>query len=627
MVTEQGAVKVLDFGIAKPLSLGRHAVDTPDLTATGTLLGTAAYMSPEQIRGRALDQRSDIWAFGCVLYEMLTGKKAFYRETLADTLSAILEYEPDWNAVPPELPVGVRALVRSALEKDVEQRPAEIVDARREIERALSETRSSASQTRGSTTRGEVQSSRITETDVTSERIRSLAVLPLANLSGDPDQEFFSDGMTEALITDLAKIGALKVISRTSVMRYKGADKSLPEIAAELGVDAVIEGSVLRAGDEIRVTSQLIHAASDTHIWADSYDRRLSDVLNLQRELARAIVAEVKAKLSPEEERLLKPERSIDPRAHDEYLRGRYHLHKVTADAMETAIGYFRRAIEIDPTHAAAHAGMADAYMIQGSWLKAVPLGTAIVRGKAAAKKALELDPTLGEAHASLGYAATFYDWDWPAAESAYQLAIASNPNDSLTRMYYCWYLAAQARTDEANAQMRVAHRLDPLSAWVGSNVAIPPFLSGRYDEAIQICRRALELDPDFPEANWVLGTCLAASGRYDEAVETFRATLEHGKEYVGWLGYALALSGDTASAREILEELEKMRPQGKASADDIARVHIALGQLDQAFDWLDRALDERALFVIYLKVHPCYAPLRSDERYRRCLERLGLSD
>ena len=620
MVTEEGSVKVLDFGIAKPLPLGTHGIDTPDLTVTGTLLGTVAYMSPEQIRGKLLDQRSDIWSFGCLLYELLTGRKTFDRETIGDTLSAILEYEPDWNALPPEVPSAVRTLLRGALEKDAERRLSDIGDAGREIERALSETRRSA-------ITEEVRSSRTIVTDPAADRIRSIAVLPLANLSGDPDQEFFSDGMTEALITDLAKIHALKVISRTSVMRYKGADKSLPEIAEELGVDAVIEGSVLRAGDEIRVTSQLIHAASDTHLWADSYDRRLSDILNLQSEVARAIVAEVKAKLSPREERRLTPERSIDPRAHDEYLRGRYHFNKVTADAMETAIDYFRRAIEIDPTHAAAHAGLADAYMVQGSWLKAVPLGTAFPRGKAAAKRALELDPTLGEAHASLGYAATFHDWDWPAAESAFQLAIESNPNDSIARLYYSWYLAALARPDEAHSEIQLAHRLDPLSAWVGANVAIPPFVSGRYDEAIDICLRALELEPDFPEANWILGTCLAASGKYDEAVETFRATLKYGKEYLGWLGYALALSGDTVSARQILEELEEIRPHGQASADDIARVHIALGQIDQAFEWLDRALDERALFVIYLKVHPSYEPIRSDERYRRCLERLGLSD
>jgi tetratricopeptide (TPR) repeat protein len=294
---------------------------------------------------------------------------------------------------------------------------------------------------------------------------------------------------------------------------------------------------------------------------------------------------------------------------------------------METAMGHFRKAIEIDPTHAAAHAGMADAYMILGSWLKTLPVDTAFPRGKAAAKKALELDQTLVEAHASLGYAATFYDWDWRVAEHECRLAIEANPNYSTAHMYYCWYLGAQARLEEALAEIQLAHRLDPLSAWVGANVAGPHYLAGRYDEAIEACRRALELEPDFPEANWLLGAGFAAKEMYVEAVEAFRATLPHGKEYLGWLGYALALSGDTTQANVILEELIELRRHGQASADDIARLNIGLGQLDRAFEWLDKALDERALFVVYLKVDPSYEPLRSDERYQGCLERLGLSD
>ncbi len=384
---------------------------------------------------------------------------------------------------------------------------------------------------------------------------------------------------------------------------------------------------MLLAGDEVRITAQLIHAASDTHLWADSYNRRLSDILTLQSKVARAIVAEVKVKLSPQEEARLTPGRSIDPRAHDEYLRGRYHLHKAIVEGTETAMGHFRKAIEIDPTHAAAHAGLADAYLFLGTWFKTLPVDEAIPLGKAAAKKALELDQTLGEAHASLGYVATFYDWDWRVAEHECQLAIEANPNYSIAHMNYCWYLGAQARLEEALSEIQLAHRLDPLSAWVGANVAVPHYLAGRYDEAIEVCRRALELEPNLPEANWLLGISFAASEMYGEAVEAFRATLPYGKEYLGWLGYALALSGDTTQADVILEELKELRRHGQASADDIARVHIALGQLDRAFEWLDRALDERALYVVYLKVDPSYEPLRSDERYQGFLERLGLSD
>ena len=621
MVTDKETVKVLDFGIAKPMELGGHGLETPDLTDTGALVGTAAYMSPEQIRCKLLDQRSDIWSFGCLLYEMLTGKKAFGRETMGDTFSAILEYEPDWNELPPQVPTAVRTLLVSTLQKDVEQRLSDIRDARRDIERELSEARES-------TTSSGMRSVRAAETDPDTDLIRSIAVLPLANLSGDPDQEFFSDGMTEALITDLAKVHALKVISRTSVMRYKGSSKSLPEIARELGVDAVLEGSVLRAGDDVRITAQLIHAASDTHLWADSYHRRLSDILALQSKVARSIVAEVKVKLSLEEEVRLTPERSIDPRAHDEYLRGRYHLNRITVEGTETAMGHFRKAVEIDPTHAAAHAGLADAYLFLGTWFKTLPVDEAIPLGKAAAKNALELDQTLVEAHASLGYVAMNYDWDWRAAEREYQLAIEVSPSYSIVHMYYSWCLAAQSRGEEALSEIQLAHRLDPLSAWVGTCVAAPLYwTTDRYDEAIEACGRALELAPGFPLANWMLGQSFAAKEMYGEAVEAFRATLPFGKEYLGWLGYALALSGDTTQAAVILEELKELRRHGQASADDIARVHIALGQLDRAFEWLDKALDERALYVVYLKVDPSYEPLRSDERYRSLLERIGLSD
>jgi len=472
-----------------------------------------------------------------------------------------------------------------------------------------------------------MRSVRAAETDPGTDLIRSIAVLPLANLSGDPGQEFFSDGMTEALITDLAKIHAFKVISRTSVMRYKRSSKSLPEIARELGVDAILEGSVLRAGDEVRITAQLIHAASDTHLWAESYDRHASDILTLMSKVARAIVAEVKVTLSPQEEVRLSPERSIDPRAHDEYLRGRYRFHKLTAEGTETAMGHFRKAIEIDPTYAAAHAGLADAYMFLGSWLKTLPVDKAFPLGKAAAKKALELDETLVEAHTSLGYAAMMYDWDWRTAEREYQLAIEASPNYSIAHMYYCWYLGAQTRLEEALSEIQLAHRLDPLSAWVGANAAAPLHWAGRHDEAIEVCRRTLELEPDMPIANWTLGISFAAKEMYGEAVEAFRATLPFGKEYLGWLGYALALGGDTTQADVILEELKELRRHGQATADDIARVHMALGQLDRAFEWLDKALDERAIFVVYLKVDSSYEPLRSDERYQGLLERLGLSD
>ncbi len=623
IITPQGKAKVLDFGIAKSMAAGAEVAGTDlqtNLTTTGAIVGTPSYMSPEQVRGKPLDERTDIWSFGCVLYETLAGRSAFGLETIADTLAAILEHEPRWDDLPPETPGCVRTLLARMLQKDQQRRLRDIGDARLELEDARAGPGSSPADAAAPaavapTVTGQIRS-----------QISSVAVLPLLNLSGLAEQDYFSDGMTEALITDLAKIGGLRIISRTSVMRFKGSDKPLPEIARELGVDAVVEGSVLRAGDRVRINAQLIHGASDSNLWADSYDRPASDVFSLQSEVARAIAAEVKVKLSPQEEALLATGPAIDPLAHDEYLRGRHHLAKLTVDAMNTAMSFFRKAIEIDPLYAAAYAGMADAYGFLGQF-KAIPADEAFARSKAAARKAVELDGLLAEARVSLGFTAMFCDWDWVTAEREYRHAIELNPSSSLAHMYYSFFLVAQARFDEAIAEIKLAQQLDPLSAWVGANVGVPFYWAGRYDEAADAARKALELEPDQPLANAGLGVSYAGMGRLGEAIEALRATLPSGDGFLGFLGHAHALNGDTAEATEILERLEELRRGGQASAEDIARVHIGLGHTDQAFEWLDKALDERAGFIVYLKVDPSYESMHADERFEVLLERLGLAD
>jgi TolB-like protein len=364
-------------------------------------------MSPEQARGQTVDKRTDIWAFGCVLYEMLTGQIAFRGETISDTIVAVLDREPNWSTLPNPTPMHVRHLLERCLAKNPKGRLRDIGDARLELDDTLTPDRTSlllASDRRG---RNGVK--------------QGVAVLPLENLSRDPEQEYFADGMTDALITTLAQIRALRVISRTSVMRYKGARKTLPEIARELNVECVIEGSVVRSGDRVRIGAQLIDAATDTHLWARNYETDVRDVLALQSDVARSIADEVQIQLTPQEQAHLAGSRRVDPDAYEAFLKGRHHWYRRSPGSLERALEHLQRAIDIDPTYAPAHAGLADSYITLGWDLYGLRAPSETYpRAKEAARRALLLDPNCAEAYAALAWAATGYDWDWSAAEAAF---------------------------------------------------------------------------------------------------------------------------------------------------------------------------------------------------------------
>jgi serine/threonine protein kinase/Tfp pilus assembly protein PilF len=618
-VTERGQAKILDFGLAKLMPATSEATATGNLTETQVVLGTLPYMAPEQVRGEKVDTRADIYALGAVLYEVVTGNRPF-REELSTRLTDDILHKPATppGQLNPDLPARLEELILKCLEKDPERR----YQSAREMMVDL--RRLTAPVPRVSAAHGPTKSGR--QPQGSRKRIRSLAVLPLANLSRDSEQDYFADGMTEALITNLSKIGALKVISRTSSMRYRGTDKFVPEIARELNVDGVLEGSVLRAGERVRITAQLIHAATDEHLWAESYERDLRDILSLQSEVAQAIAQEIKIKLTPQERARLGRVHRVDPEAHDAYLRGRFHWNKRTEEALTEAIAYFKNAIEKDPSYALAYAGLADAYNILGFYAVRPPRET-FPKAKAAALKALELDDTLAEARASLGYAKSCYDWDWLASEKVFKQAIELNPGYPIAHQWYGSTLTMMGRHDEAIAEQRRAQELDPLSVVISASVGWLLYYARRFDEAIEQSRKTLEMDPNFALAHLWLGWAYEQTGRYKEASEEAKkaVTLSGGSPYYrASLGHAYAQSGMKVEAEKILEELNEVPQRMYVSPYFLAEIYTGLGENEEAFRWLERAYEERANLLVFLKVEPKVDPLRSDPRFQDLLRRMN---
>jgi TolB-like protein/DNA-binding winged helix-turn-helix (wHTH) protein/Tfp pilus assembly protein PilF len=458
-------------------------------------------------------------------------------------------------------------------------------------------------------------------------RIQSIAVLPLENLSKDPEQEYFADGMTDELITNLAQISALRVISRTSAMQYKGTKKSLSEIARELHVDAVVEGTVMHAGDRVRISAQLIEASTDHHLWAASYDRDLRNVLSMQEEVTRAIVSEVRVKLTAQEQARLANMHPINPEAYQLYLKGRYFWYKLKPEAMQKAIEYFQQALEKDPAYAPAYAGLADSYNIL-AFFSVFPPREVMPKAKAAAVKALELDDNLAEAHVSLGWAGFTYDLDWPAAGKHFERAVVLDPAYPLAHSYYSLYLGALGRSEESSTEAKRALDLDPVSPAIVHYMAVQLYLARRFDEAIEQCRKTLELDPSFTPVHGTLAHVYAAKGMYREALAEYEkfATLSGGSPgSTAFVGYAHARLGQRSYAFRVLDQLRAASKQRYVPALSFAIVYVGLGEKEQAFMWLEKAYDERTNSLAYLKVTAWWDPLRSDPRFADLVRRIGL--
>ena len=457
--------------------------------------------------------------------------------------------------------------------------------------------------------------------------IRSIAVLPLENLSGDASQSYFADGMTDELITDLAQISALRVISRTSVMVYKGARKPLPQIARELNVDAVVEGTVLRSGDQVRITAQLIEAATDKHLWSQSYEGELRDTLALQNRVASAIADQIRINLTPQEQAALKNVKVVNPDAYESYLKGRYFWNKRTADGLKVALAYFKQAIEEDPKYAQAYSGLADTYALLGDWQYAVMTPKeAFPKAKAAAIKALELDNTLGEAHNSLAFVLDGFDWDFDSAGKEFQRGIELSPGYATAHHWYAWHVSLLGRYDEAIAEMRKAQNLDPLSLIINADLAEVLVLAHSYEESIQQSRKTIEMDPNFALAHNQLAQAYLQKHMYDEAVAELQQAVKlsgNSPTCMANLARAYVASGKRNEAVKLLGDLKKRSNPGYSNASEIAMIYASLGDTDQAMNWLEKGYEER--FNPGVLLRPGFDPLRSDPRFQNLLRRIGL--
>ena len=457
--------------------------------------------------------------------------------------------------------------------------------------------------------------------------IRSLAVLPMESLSSDASQDYFADGMTDELISDLGQISALRVISRTSAMTYKHARKPLPQIARELNVDAVVEGTVLRSGDEVRITAQLIEASADKHLWSQSYEGELRDTLALQNRVARAIADQIRINLNPQEQAALKNVRVVNPEAYESYLKGRYFWNKRTADGLKVALTYFNQAIDEDPKYPQAYSGLADTYALLGDWQYAVMTPKeALPKAKAAASKALELDSALGEAHSSLAFSLDAFDWDFDSAEKEFRRAIELNPGYATAHHWYAWHLSVLGRFEEAIAEMRKAEILDPLSLIINADLAELLVVAHFYDESIRQSRRTIEMDPNFALAHHQLAQAYLQKHMNDEAVAELQKAVQLSGDSptcIASLARAYAASGNRSEAVKLLSELKKHSNPGYSDASEIAVIYAALGDSDQAMNWLEKSYEKR--FNPSVLLRPGFDPLRSDPRFEDLVRRIGL--
>jgi TolB-like protein len=457
--------------------------------------------------------------------------------------------------------------------------------------------------------------------------ISSIAVLPLDNFSADPNQEYFADGMTDELTTDLATISALRVVSRGSVMQYKGAHRPpTPQIAKALNVDVVVEGSVMRSGDKVRISAQLIDASADKHLWARNYERDSRDVLALQDELALAIARQINIELTPQEQARLSNARPVNPQAHDAYLKGRYFLSSYTEQGVRKAIEQFEQSSKRDPTFSLPYTGLADAYSYGEDFY--FPANEVMPKAKAAAEKALQLDGSLAEAHASLAMIKWQYDFDWEGGESESRRAIALNPNYAEAHHYYGYLLGWRGRLDESLAEMRLASELDPLSAGITNDVAFPLIFQAKYEAAKEQIRRALELDSNFYLAHLCLGWADIERRKFREAIPEIQlARVADSPPFVtGWLGYAYAAAGEHDKAHATLAELNQMSARRFVSPFCTALVHLGLGDKKRALDGLDNAYEARSQWLCLLKISRIFDPLRSEPRFIALLKKVGLA-
>jgi TolB-like protein/Tfp pilus assembly protein PilF/tRNA A-37 threonylcarbamoyl transferase component Bud32 len=644
MITAKGLAKVLDFGLAGHWAPVSEKTTTDGHVEPRIVQGTLPYMAPEQLLGEGMDARTDVYGLGVLMYEMGTSLRPFRDAVSARLTDNILHQIPaPLHTLNKRISPELERIILKCLEKDPENRYQSAKELDVDLRRLQMPSSSGVVvDSPGTATfrRWHVALVCLIAAAVTiawavyarhkikansgSGPIQSLAVLPLENLSGDAEQQYFADGMTEELITQLAQISALRVISRTSVMPYVGSRKPLAEIAKELRVDAVVEGSVMRSGDRVRINAKLIRGSTDKSLWAKEYERNLTDVLGMQSEVARDIAQEIRVEITPQEQARLASNVHVSADAHDAYLKGRYHWNRETEEQYKQAEKYFEQAIAIDPNYAPGYAGLADYYWSTDDLAPQI----AMPKAKAFALKALAIDDTLSTAHTTLADVKFYADWDWPGAEMEYKRAIALNSNDAEAHRMYSVFLSAMGRHDEALAEMRTAQSLDPVSIFTSSSAGWTFYFARQFDRAIDQCQKALELEPGNVGAHSCLGYSYMAKGNYSKAVTECKKAVDLSKNdplQLEGLGLAYGLAGKKAEARQTLAELDARSKDHYVPPYFLATVNVGLDRKAEALALLEKGYGDRDPYLPWLKVEPALDPLRSNPRFQELLQRIAL--
>jgi eukaryotic-like serine/threonine-protein kinase len=653
MVTIDGRAKIMDFGLAKLKGVSK-------LTKTGSTVGTIAYMSPEQVEGIETDHRTDIFSFGVVIYEMLTGHLPFRAEHETAIMYEIINVEPQSLTNQHKgIDLELNRIVMKCLEKDRDERYQSmrevVVDLKRykrDSEGRRIERKSDAREVSQPSTPFLLQEpsggskSKWLKIGLASfgfivliclgiylftpkaASIDSIAVLPFENVGADPNTEYLSDGITENLINTLSQLSNLSVMSRSSVFHYKGKEVDPQKAGRELGVKAVLVGRVTQRGDDLQISTELVGVSNNTNIWGEQYNKKLSDILTVQEEISKNISQQLSLKLGGEDKKKLTKRSTENTEAYQLYLKGRFHWNKRTAVDLHKAVDYFNQAIEKDPGYALAYAGLASTYALLPEYSN-LPAKDFIPKTETAARKALELDATLAEPHAVLGLTKFEYQWKWDDAEKEFRRAIELNPNNPTTHHWYSNSLELQAKFEEALSEIKHAQELDPLSLVINVNVAEVLYSMQCYDLAIEQLNRTLELDPNFTVARVTLGQVYAQQHKFVEAINELqkaRQILGTNSPYgIGTLGYIYAKAGKNDDAIKTLNQLLGLSKQGYALSVDIAGVYAGLGDKDKAFEWLSKGYDEQNSNLGYLKIDFVWNNLRSDPRYTALLTKIGL--
>ena len=654
LIDRQGDAKIMDFGIARSLK-------SKGITGTRHMIGTPEYMSPEQVDTEGdVDQRSDIYSLGVILYEMLTGRVPFDGNT---PLSVAYKHKnktpPDPKEFNKQITNELSVLILKCLEKDKEARyqsAGEVRSQLEEIEKGLLIPVIISPPKKPLTSKEITVEFRLKKFFIPIAAIIVLAigaiavwqlllkkeaaplsvgrpiiaVLPFSDLSPQKDQEYFCDGMTDEIITKLSRLQGWKVMNKTSVMQYKNTDKNIKDIGQELGVTSILEGSIRKEEDDIRVTAQLINVGDGFHLWSEMYDRKLDRIFAIQNDIAENIVTALKQKLTPEEKQRLQKKTTENLEAYNLYLQGRYYWSQRTREAMSQSVELFHQAIEIDPNYALSYSGLADCYIAGGGSYLDLSAKEAYAKAREAAQKALELDETLAEAHTSLAGVLTSFFWFWERAEDEFIRAIELNPSYATARIWYAEHLWSIGKHNISIQQAKLALELDPLSPMVSTSFGVSYFFAGEYDQAIQQYRQTLATNPNFQRAIYWLGFSYVKKEMYREAMEQFQrvSDLSGGNPAdMAALGYVYAISGQRIEAEEALRELEALSNQRYVTPVDMAMLHAGLGNREQAIEYLEKAYDEHADRMSWVKVNPVFDPLRSDPRFQAILQRMNFPE